>query len=487
MSIQESTIFGKLSSGLFRLFSGANAGFFADLLEYLDTEVFGIAGEMVSRRAAIDAIGEFIEREARELRFEDDDEGSALSAEESRDKDPRKYLAFRRLEATGWLIEHRDRYRRIVDFDPEARLLLQALLEIKSGRLRSYGGAVVQVQALLASAEDDAKGKWENVHNAARAARGFLNHLRSVTGAIRKLEKTLLEQANPKDLFGTYFETFVSQHLLSDFARLRTQENPYRVRNPVLDQAQEMAANALLIDDLAKAVLEEGRARDAQEAERALQDDLQAIVRVFEAIDDHLELIDAAEGRVQRRIGNTVRYIDRIAEARTGRIVEAMERLGALAVPDDAPVSAAHKLAGPELPLNADHLYQAARRRPALERKPIRKKPRDPALDRYTEALRAYEARAMLTPEKVAAFLERALGPADAVRGAEIAVNTLDDFFVFERLREFSFAFESRLAERYEVEILPGRVQNEWIDCPDFVIRRRAAEASPHAQQETAT
>ena len=60
-------LFGKLPADVFRLFTGSNREFFADLLEYLDDEVFSVAGELVSRRAAIDAIGEFIRRQAQDL------------------------------------------------------------------------------------------------------------------------------------------------------------------------------------------------------------------------------------------------------------------------------------------------------------------------------------------------------------------------------------------------------------------------------------
>jgi len=47
--------------------------------------------------------------------------------------------------------EYRDRYRKVVDFDPAARLLRHTLLDIQSGRVPFYGGAVLNVLALLQS------------------------------------------------------------------------------------------------------------------------------------------------------------------------------------------------------------------------------------------------------------------------------------------------------------------------------------------------
>lgn len=175
---QPETIFRRLPAQLFRLFAGRDPQFYAGLVEFLDAEVFGVAGEMISRRAAIETVGEFIEREARDIVLEGE---TPLSPEESRDKDPRKYIAFYWLQSTGWLIEHRDRYRKIIDFDPEARFLLQPLLEIKSGDLRSYGGEILQILTLLKSVAEEAAKPVEAVDHSENPCAPFGEGLRSLT------------------------------------------------------------------------------------------------------------------------------------------------------------------------------------------------------------------------------------------------------------------------------------------------------------------
>lgn len=468
-------LFGKLPADVFRLFTGSNRGFYADLLEYLDGEVFAVAGELVSKRAAIDAIGEFIRREAQDLDFTEE-RPAHLEAEAERDADPRRFFAYQRLIDTGWLVEHRDRYRRIVDFDPDARLLLQALLEIKSGRLRSYGGEVLQVQALLDSARTQPGTKSENVANAARSAKSFRNHLRSVTGAMRKIEELLVEQTDLKSLFGTYFEDFVAEQLIVDYKRLHTQDNPFRYRVDILDLAQGMANDRELVDTLAAAMVREGRAADAERAAATVLADLQTVITVFQAVDDHLELVYATQSRIERRVRNTVRYMDRIGEIATHRITTAIEMLGQSGLAPDAPVAVPHAFATVRPAVSEANLYQPARKRGEPERKALSRHRRDPALDAFRRDLRRYHERARITPEKLVAYLERAMAGRDAVEAAELPLATLDDFFVFERLRDLPYLADGGFRGHYRLELTGGWFVSEWIACPDFRIRRVKSE-----------
>lgn len=481
MTIEHNTIFGRLPACLFRLFSGRNPRFFAGLVEYLDTEVFGAAGDVISKRAAIEAVGEFIEREAQDLDLGDDID-APLSVDEARDKDPRKYIAFYRLQATGWLIEHRDRYRKIVDFDPEARLLLQAMLEIKSGSLRSYGGEVLQILTLLRSVlhgPEIAAGEIdnsENIHNAARAARGFINHLRTVTGSMRRIEEAIQAQTTIREVIHTFFDNFIAENLIADFVHLKTDHNPFRFRNAIIDTAQNIAGDPELLAKLAAATVREGRARDAAAAEATILSELQSIIRLLQSVSEHLDLIDTTQLRIDRRMRNTIRYMDRIEVSRTDRIRHAIEGIGQTPQALDEPLSIAHRLISFDMPRDRSHLFTTARRDAEIMPNAIRKPEPDPILEAYTAAIRDYEVRSLITPEKLIGFVEKSLGDRTEIAASEIAIDSLDDFFVFERLREIPFMFDGTLNERYHVIFPPRRIQNQWIDCPDFVIRRQPQE-----------
>ena len=249
----DDTLFGKLPGRLFQLFAGQNRRFFADLLEFLDDEVFGYAGEVIRKTDVLTGIAEFIARSYRDLDLSDEPVEAGMLPRERRDADQNRARAFARLIETGWLTLHRDRYRPIVDFDPDARLLLQTLLDIKNERVRSYGGEVVKVKALLDNAMTDPHTQSENVRNAARSARGFMNHLRTVTGRMRKIEETLIRQTNVRDLFGVYFQQHVAENVIADYKRLNTRENPFRFRMQILDTAQDVVGDPVYLHAWAEA------------------------------------------------------------------------------------------------------------------------------------------------------------------------------------------------------------------------------------------
>lgn len=464
-------LFGDLPASLFRVFTGRNGPFFADLLAFLDDELFGIAGETVTRRQAIAAVGEFIDRQARDLAF-DDEESEGLGPDDRREADPRRSIAFGRLARCGWFVEHRDRYRRIVDFDPDARLLLQALLDIRDGRLRSYGGEVLQVLGQLEAAAANPAERSESIRNAARSARAFLHHLRSISGAMRRIEQAIVDEQTVRAMFSRFFEDFVERHLIEDFKRLHTANNPFRFRTRLVRLAHEILEDGLLVAALAEAYVREGRAPGTAEAGTAVEDELQTVITVFTAVDDHLDLIAATNQRVERRIRNTIRFLDRIAESRTDLITAAIRDLGRSGLPHDATVDVPHALLLADLPLGARHLYQGRPQRRPLARQAIRKPPKDPALVLYQQAKREYAERARVTADKVRAYLDRHLDGRDAIAAADLAVETLDDFFVFERLRDLPYGFARQLGGAYRLELRDGRLENDWIECPDFVIRR---------------
>ncbi|MBK1698294.1 Wadjet anti-phage system protein JetA family protein [Rhodovibrio salinarum] len=467
------TLFGKLPDRLFQLFAGRNRHFFADLLEFLDDEVFGYAGEVIRKTDVLASIGEFIARSYRDIDLSDEPVESDPSARERRDADQNRYRAFARLVETGWLTVHRDRYRPIVDFDPDARLLLQTLLDIKNERVRSYGGEVVKVKALLDSAMADPHTQSENVRNAARSARGFMNHLRTVTGRMRKIEDALIRQTNVRDLFGVYFQQHVTEHVIADYKRLNTRENPFRFRMQILDTVQDVVGDPVYLTPWAEAYAREGRARDTEEGEAHVVQDLQDIVRVFEALDDNMQIIQDTQARIERRIRNAIQFRDRIEDARTGNVLASMKALAQAELPDDALVRVRHGFLHTELPVGPEHLYQQARKHGPAERDAIRDPEPDPAEDAYEQALELFQARAQVTSEKLAAYAEAALGERDWVRGSELSPVGLDDFFAFERLSEINVAFDGLFAEHYEVEFTGERAQNVWLTFPDFILRRR--------------
>ena len=135
-------LFGPLHSSHFRLLSGSKAEFYACLLEHLDETLLRSSIDAIRAKTAQTVIAEFIASQSYQQVLTEDDEGGGSP----------HTVVYARLVECGWLVEYRDRMRKIVDFDSNARLLLQSLLDIKSDRVRYFGSEVLQVKTLLDAA-----------------------------------------------------------------------------------------------------------------------------------------------------------------------------------------------------------------------------------------------------------------------------------------------------------------------------------------------
>lgn len=459
-------LFGSVPSGLFRVFTGTARFFFADLLAHLAEDPFGQAGEIATRKRVLAAISEFIDRA-----------GRAAVAESLLSDDPQAapghtYLAaYNRLTETGWLVEYKDRYRRVVDFDPSARLVLHTLLDIQRGRVRSYGGAVLNVLTLLQSVESDPLGKALNVREAALAARGFMNHLRTVAGTMRRVEALIMAQPTAAALVRRFVTDFIEAEVVQDYRNLHARESPYRFRGLIIDTGEKLLEDEQALGEIAKGWKLGGIARDASSSRDAIISDLRETIRVFAAIDDHVHDIETTTFRIERRMTNVVRFSDRMATISTDRILRALELLGTSRLDVDKKIEARTRLQLESLPIAPAQLYSPPRRRKLPAERVVEFRPPDPALIRYLHAVDAFELRVGISPDRLAAYVEKALAEKSEAEAADFPLQDVDDFLMFERLHQVGLA---PLDRRYEFVELSDLAANDWIERRAFIVRRRA-------------
>jgi hypothetical protein len=295
-------LFGSVPPDLFRVFAGPARRFYADLLTHLADDPFGQAGEIATRKRVFDVIAEFIDRRGRAEVVD------TLSDDDTRIVPGQSHTAvYHRLRETGWLVQYRDRYRKVVDFDPAARLVLHTLLDIQNGRVRSYGGAVLNVLTLLQSVESDAVGKALNVREAALAARGFMNHLRTVAGTMRRIENLIMDQPSAAMLVRSFVTDVIEALVVQDYRNLHARESPYRFRGDILDAGERMLDGETALADVARGWVLGGIAKNEGSAREAIVSDLREIVRVFGAIDEFVADIETTTYRIERRMTTVVR------------------------------------------------------------------------------------------------------------------------------------------------------------------------------------
>jgi hypothetical protein len=458
-------LFDVLPSDLFKPLASPSRRFYADLLLNLHEKTFSLAAEAPRRTQVIQEIGDFLTRwEFANNETVDRDEEKATALED------RARTIYQRLVDTGWMIEHKDRYIRLVDLDPDASGLLHVLAGIERGDTRTYGGAVIAVLTSLESATTHPADRSENIRNALIGARDFMAHMRMVSVSLRKVEERIVRQDNLRDIFRHFFEDFVQRHLIADFKTLHTKNNPFRFRSTIIHQAQKMLNDPLLLFALGEAYWREGRAQNAHQGELAVSADLGNIIAIFESTEGHLSAIDNTAASIEKRIMTTARYMDRIGRSTEARLIEAMKALSSASGDVD------NRLVQPPflptfLPIGPAHIPTPRREKPPIEISGLRENKKDPGLELFIAAKADYTKRTRVAPQRLAEFIQKALGDQTSIKGSEIKIVSVDDFVCFQRLREIKSIFDGFIAKKYELEYLDTRLHNEWIECQDFVIK----------------
>ncbi len=461
-------LFTRLSDDLFRPLASPSRAFNAALLLHLNAKVFADTAEPVRKSELLAAIGDFSAAFTQpEIA---DDETTPIDPVE------RRSAVYRRLLDAGWLVERRERYVPVVDFDPEARILIEELARLDRGETRSYGGAVLEVLGSLESATANPAERSEALVNAAKASRSFLSHLRSLAGSMRKIEERILREEDQRAAFRLYFEEFVARHLVSDYRTLHTRFNPFRFRSGIVREAGRALRDPLTIRALAEAGLREGRAPNLPAAEKAVRADLAEILSIFEGLDRHLDAVAEIVARLERRIAAALRYMDHRDSDRIERTAAALRAVAAAAELSDMPVPQVAML---RFPIGEPHLRKPRAQRSEIFVEALPEITLDPAIEAFIEAKDTFRQRTQISPERITAFLDARLSETDTLRGSTLPIADVDDFVVFQRLREIDVLFGGALGERYRVLRQPGRLANGWLDCPDFTIERYQPGASP--------
>ena len=95
--------------------------------------------------------------------------------------------------------------------------------------------------------------------------------------------------------------------------------------------------------------------------------------------------------------------MDRIAETKTERVIEALAKLGDPAGPSSPELSIPHNLLPEQAVIGREDLYQHKRGREIVKPQKIRREAPDPAFLAYRAALDAYRGRTAITAAKMAA------------------------------------------------------------------------------------
>jgi hypothetical protein len=471
-------LFKKLPDDIFKPLAGPNRHLYEEVLLALYPVFFdeNEAEDFFPRKDAV--IAEIQETLGRLGRLQ----WIAENAEESDEMEPfpsvprcADYLYYRMLK-TGWLEEDQDGYNKSVVMPPIVSALLSALIAISHNEKKSYGGTVlgilVQIEAAIANPEEMGQLFIEAVDN----TRKFNSHLTSIIYGLKDIQSQIIASRAPRDILASFFDDFVTNILIADYKTLQSENNPFRFRSRILQHLRTLEGkweSAVLI---AKHYSERYGLTEAAALLRFM-DNIQYLVRSFELVDKRLRKIDQFRERLEDRVAETVRYLDKTTPGMRTRLAALLEGIGNLA--EEAP-EACGQLPSPPTLLSHQILSPASvrivsRNRVQLTGQVLREAEISPEVIARSRALSEYMSRRRVTPEKVVAYIERHLARKEQVSAQEMAIETVEDYIAFTNIKRLAKLGSKgyALSTRYLVTPTGEPCRNRILECGGFLIKRR--------------
>jgi hypothetical protein len=379
---------------------------------------------------------------------------------------------YRRLVSTGWLDEEQQLYRTFVLMAPSVSHVLRTLIDIASFQKKSYGGAVLNVLSSVEAALADPTGRGLTLQEAARTASDFSAHLTDMLLGLRELRQSFAASNNPQEIVRGFFDHFVEAILVSDYKTLKTHNNPFRFRRQLLSmlkdlQFDEVKRNQLI--DHYQEVLELANA----EAEAKVDQHIARIIRIFESVDERLAAIDDFRFRLEKRVSDTVRYMDKTTPGMSSRL---SRLIGQIAAKDEAEVPLANTLESYML-LSPRSIRSAPKRRTAPTLKIIQQRVIDPEVLELRQQFKAYKERREISGKKLENYIERQLGSRPSLRAEKFNIDTIEDYIAFSYVRHMASLGKKgqNLDGKYRIEFDPGYTSvADMVECRGFSLHRLA-------------
>ena len=467
-------LFNKLPEDIFIPFSGQNRHIYEAVLLDLSQQFFD--EDLVDPFVPKDLIRSSIEDTVVRLgvRRWEPEEGDDEAEGQEMPRSTAEYTnrIYRRLVATGWLEEEQRIYRTFVLLSPAISYLLRTLVSINELEKRSYGGAVLNVLSSLEAAVKDPAGRGITLQEAAQTAADFSAHLTDMMLGLRELKISLAATNNPQEIVRSFFDRFVAHILVSDYKTLKTKNNPFRFRRQILSMLRDLQFDPLKLEQLSKHYQEQFEVNYA-DAEGMVHQHINRIIRIFDSVDQRLATIDDFRYRLEKRVADTVRYMDKTTpgmSARLSRVISDVSKLDSRSIPHiDTLDSVAFIAPG--------SVRAPVRRRVETKPRVIRQQEIDPRVLELRQLFKEYKARREVKPEKIELYVERHLLGKDKIGAQDFTIECIEDYICFSYLRHMrSLGKKGRgTANKYEITFEDQYVNvADMVECRDFSIQRKA-------------
>ena len=163
-----------------------------------------------------------------------------------------------------------------------------------------------------------------------------------------------------------------------------------------------------------------------------------------------------------------MKFLDEIKNFNIENVKQALKIVGDKGPLGHLPMS---KVGETPIELPDSHIFNYLRPNAKQETEIVKIKTSEsnPALVRYREAIKIYFDRSNISYQTLDAFLDNLIPEGGVLKGSEFPIQTLDDFFAFQKIRTIDFKMVNN---KWNVTRLERKISNDWITCKDFEITR---------------
>jgi hypothetical protein len=377
---------------------------------------------------------------------------------------------YRRLVQTGWLEEEQKVYRTHVLLSPSVSYLLRALTSIARLEKRNYGGAVLNVLSSLEAAISDPVGRGITLAEAAQTAADFSAHLTDMMLGLRELKLNLSACNNPQEIVRGFFDRFVEQILVSDYKTLKTRNNPFRFRRQILSMVRNLQFDPLTLQQLAEHYQLQLEL-PYELAQAQVHQHINRIIRIFESVDQRLAAIDEFRYQLEKRVADTVRYMDKTTPGMAARLSRLIAALAKLPEERIAPLTTLDEVGF----ISPASVRAPLRRRVAAQPRIITQKAIDPAVLERRRLFKEWKERREVDVDRIETYLESQFAGRDRLRASDFHIGTIEEYICFSYVRHLNSLGKKaqRMRQRYRIQFEDDYVNvSGMVECRGFVIHR---------------
>ena len=390
----------------------------------------------------------------------------------------RAHFTYNTLRNSGWLEEERRGYNDYVSMPPRVNQCLSALIEIAEGRALVMTGKLKSILAGMREVLANPAEQADTLTELAKEAGRFSRHLNSIRGAIKGLYDQIRGNIPAREIVATFFDDFLREIFIRDYATIKTTENPLTIRDELLDIVYKLRytndVKELLINGYRKIYI----GQDADECASYLDRDISRLERIFFNIERQLDAIDSMKVRYEQRVDTVIEYATR--SPRT--IGKDLKRLTHALVRHDENTA---KISGVHLPFLWPEPYGESRC--AIARQP-RQSPAPRVVKRHSVSheirKRARRERAALraihiNDNALLDFLDAQLGHRRTEETAGLTIHDIHDYFCVLNLQRAARSPESsqkmfpNVMRHYVLSPTDDWVESTYFHTRNVIITRR--------------